>query len=234
MEYIQLCKLAYEPPVDVPNAEPIKYRDEIAGYIRKVGEVVTIFLKGTDSLADVFEDLNFEMTTFSTTKGNFGKVHRGFYDEFINLKTYLLRANLNHCSKIVITGHSMGGAIATLMGLYCAVIIRKPVEVYTFGSPKVGNTEFVNAFDKHVSKSKRYVNGEDPIPFLPNSCWYHHVKKGLYIEDGKIVKKDSWRGCCCIFDCCSGIVKDPIEDHHVDSYLDSLKALSHTFSSTTN
>lgn len=220
MEYAQLCKLAYEQPSD----EPIKYRGEIAGYMRKTGDVVTIFLKGTNSLADIFEDLNFEMTTFHTIRGNYGKVHRGVYEEFINLKVYLLRANLNQCSKIIITGHSMGAAVATLMGLYCAVVIRKPVEVYTFGSPKVGNAEFVNAFDKHISKSYRCVNHEDPIPCLPNTCWYHHVKKGMYIDDSGIIKKDPSRFLCC----CSIVRRDPIGDHHIDSYLEALKAVLHT------
>ncbi len=228
MEYARLCKLAYEKPSNVSNARPLKYRNEIAGYLRVQETVATIFLKGTDSLMDVFEDLNFEMTTFSTTSGDFGKVHRGFYDEFINLKVELLRANMNQCSKIVITGHSMGAAIATLMGLYCSVIIRKPVEVYTFGSPKVGDTTFVNAFDKYVSKSYRYVNGGDPVPFLPNTCWYHHVKEGLHIENNSIVKKDSCRAFCCIWNCCTGVRRNHINDHHIDSYLASLKAVSHT------
>ena len=231
MEFAKLCQLAYKDPTQVHNADPLKYRDEVAGYMRREKDVVTIFLKGTNSLADVFEDLNFEMTPFNTTYGNYGKVHRGFYDEFIGLKMYVLRANLHMCSKIIIAGHSMGAAVATIMGLYCATTTRKPVEVYTFGSPKVGNTTFVNAFEKYVSKSERYVNGEDPIPFLPNTCWYHHVKDGMYLENDKIVNKNSCRALCCIFDCfvcCAGVERDPIESHHISSYLESLKALSHT------
>lgn len=238
MEWAQLCKLAYEEPLKVyraiPSAIPMKCNGEVAGYMTKEGRAIIVFLKGTNSLADVFEDVKFTTTPFHMSDATYGRVHEGFYNEFINLKMYLLRNGLNTCSKIILTGHSMGAAVVTLMGLYCAVVFRKPVEVYTFGSPKVGDADFVHAFDTFVSKSDRYLHKEDPIPRLPTTCClqYHHVKGGLCIEEDKIVKKDSCRFLCCIFDClecCFGCcVRGDHNTHSIDSYLESLNAISHT------
>lgn len=49
-------------------------------------------------------------------------------------------------AKIAVTGHSLGGSLATL----AAVDIQKDIKavdiMYTFGSPRTGNTQFSNYF----------------------------------------------------------------------------------------
>lgn len=57
------------------------------------------------------------------------------------------------------TGHSLGGALATLFGFYAATDDRitkngQPVELYTFASPLVGNRNFRQAFKALENKGK--------------------------------------------------------------------------------
>eukprot|EP01133_Synstelium_polycarpum_P017291 gene17291-20630_t len=75
-------------------------------------------------------------------------------------------------NELVILGHSLGGALASLAALD---IIYYPdqwanftqVSVYTYGSPRVGNDGFAELFNRTVVESYRVVSLEDTIPHLP-------------------------------------------------------------------
>lgn len=95
------------------------------------------------------------------------KVHRGFYDSYMSVDSELLRhikeAQIH--PKIVVTGHSLGGAMATLCALRLAGLgLGKHIEVITFGAPQVGDAQFVRSFDRAIQKCVRVVNPHDPVP----------------------------------------------------------------------
>ena len=90
-------------------------------------------------------------------------VHRGFQLQYVSLRDELRQTvseyleNVNP-SEILITGHSLGGALANL----CAIDLTfnkinfesddiKPIKVITFGAPKVGNFEFRKIMDENVN-----------------------------------------------------------------------------------
>lgn len=57
------------------------------------------------------------------------------------------------------TGHSLGGALATLFGFYattddCITKNVQPVELYTFASPLVGDKNFCQAFKALENEGK--------------------------------------------------------------------------------
>ena len=67
-----------------------------------------------------------------------------------------------------ITGHSLGGALATLASWLFFRKTMMPHQVYTFGAPMVGNKVVAEAFDREFAgKLFRYANGPDPVPLLP-------------------------------------------------------------------
>lgn len=98
-----------------------------------------------------------------------GEVHKGFYiqareiirsplfnDQFIfNLKG----------KELYVTGHSLGGAVATILAAYFFEQGYKPL-LYTFGSPRVGNTVFTQYYNDKFTHF-RHVNDFDIVPVLP-------------------------------------------------------------------
>lgn len=85
--------------------------------------------------------------------------------------------------KLVITGHSLGGAVATL----AAAVFRKQgleLTLYTFGSPRVGN----EALAKYISASGtnfRVTHLNDPVPRLPPlTLGYRHIEPEYHIFSG--------------------------------------------------
>lgn len=71
------------------------------------------------------------------------------------------------------------------------------IELYNFGSPRVGNVKFSQWFDNVVKANKvRVTHGKDPVPHLPNHDWgYNHIAHEYYYKgnknDGFITCSDS-------------------------------------------
>lgn len=71
-------------------------------------------------------------------------------------------------TRVICTGHSLGGALATLGASWAALQwAQADVRCITFGSPRVGNKSFKKAFHSLVGTSLRLVHGRDPVPVLP-------------------------------------------------------------------
>ncbi|MEM9015838.1 MAG: lipase family protein [Verrucomicrobiota bacterium] len=88
------------------------------------------------------------------------RVHSGFY-VFFKRAWPLLREVLHVQPKPwVFTGHSLGGALATI-----ASVVSPPDLLCTFGAPKVGNAEFYEL--SGPSRVWRIVNDRDLVPRLP-------------------------------------------------------------------
>ncbi len=97
---------------------------------------------------------------------------------FQSLQSYLNTLNAPK-QKMFITGHSLGGAMATLITkwfLDMSFTSRFKLETYTFAAPTVGNISFVGTYHSQMtasgSESHRCVNNKDVVPYawadLPN------------------------------------------------------------------
>ncbi|TVR59445.1 MAG: lipase family protein [Gemmatimonadales bacterium] len=71
--------------------------------------------------------------------------------------------------RLFITGHSLGGALATLFAFRAAAVDGLPVQgVYTFGAPRVGNIPFADGYEALLgSRTHRWQNRSDPAPAVP-------------------------------------------------------------------
>lgn len=113
-------------------------------------------------------------------------VHRGFLEAYDSVKVrvgQLVDALVGDGKdwKVLVTGHSLGGALATLAAYDLATRTaaddrpRLHVEMYNFGSPRVGNARFAAEFNRAVPTAFRVTNSRDIICTVPKLLGYAHV-----------------------------------------------------------
>ncbi|XP_068332767.1 uncharacterized protein [Pyrus communis] len=92
---------------------------------------------------------------------------------------------------VYITGHSLGGALSTLLALELSSsqLAKRgliSVTMYNFGSPRVGNKVFAEIYNEKVKDSWRVVNHRDIIPTIPRLMGYCHVAQPVYLATGDL------------------------------------------------
>ena len=147
---------------------------------------VFIAFRGSHDIQNWIADIRF-LKTYPYS--NYIAVEKGFYNLFEKNKDIIYN-NLNQLSQkyktnnVIITGHSLGAALATVMS-FDILYNDYPYNIYltTFGSPRVGNQEFVNQFNKYKIYSKRVTHYYDMVPHLPqNDLNYHHVSQEIWFN----------------------------------------------------
>ncbi|BBN18801.1 hypothetical protein MPTK1_8g05610 [Marchantia polymorpha subsp. ruderalis] len=187
---------------------------------------LVVAFRGTEQTKwkDVLTDLSLIATGFNPERVEGGSkdeilVHGGFLSAYDSVKARLL--SLVHSSieisedgsesddsegawHIYVTGHSLGGALATLFALdlascHLAKEGRILVTMYNYGSPRVGNSPFAEKYNKTVKDSWRVVNNRDIVPTVPRLMGYCHVAQPIYLtaHDANVMSDlldDGYRG----------------------------------------
>lgn len=104
-----------------------------------------------------------------------GRAHRGYAGQLMAIWSAMYRKLCAaHKPPIYLTGHSLGGAVATLAATVCP----EATALYTFGSPKPGDRDFHKAVRcPHF----RIVHGCDIAPKYPR--WWNG-----YVHGGELYK----------------------------------------------
>ena len=112
-------------------------------------------------------------------------VHAGFHNEYLRYRDQIIKhVDENPDKEIYITGHSLGGALATLASFDIAANQQRSVNLYTYGSPRVGLSDFRVAHEEIVPNSYRIVINGDPIARVPGSMLdYEHSGLLFQISD---------------------------------------------------
>ncbi|KAG9089621.1 hypothetical protein FS749_001191 [Ceratobasidium sp. UAMH 11750] len=85
-------------------------------------------------------------------------------------------------TQVTLTGHSLGGAVSLLDALFLELHLPSTkLRVVTYGMPRVGNLNFADLIDSHITDLSRINNKHDMIPLgpLPN-LGYHHPSGQSY------------------------------------------------------
>lgn len=113
-----------------------------------------------------------------------GRVHKGFVNAYQSVEPEILKSLAKVKGiPLYITGHSLGAALATLAAQHLEKdpTVRDQIAAcYTFGSPRVGNTEF----DKELkSPVYRVINTTDIVTVIPLiAMGYIHVGDVRFLE----------------------------------------------------
>jgi hypothetical protein len=154
------------------------------------GDVV-LAVRGTEGIMEWVQDARFSLVSCPLAAGA-GNTEDGFtamYNSFRigsdpkasaplcgALATLKFPKPVSATTSVTVCGHSLGGALATLLGLDVAVntIFKNPT-VYTYASPRTGDSAFTAYYDHMVPNTIRVANRMDLVPKLPMPPLYDHV-----------------------------------------------------------
>lgn len=177
--------------------ENFSSKEGVKGFmgIEKPNDGTTIIaFGGTDQIRDWVYNIRFGKKQRWTPQDG-RKVHRGFYQQYTSIQDTVIEFIYKYQPlRLVITGHSLGGALATLFsydiirdGLY-----KGHLNCVTFGSPRVGNIRFARHYNSIMPNNIRIVNGDDLVTTLP-PWWMFYKHVGLRIQIGDRHRIKFWK-----------------------------------------
>ena len=200
---------------------------------------VVLSFRGTSDVIDIVTDVNLlqralEQRDDGRESDDPRRVHSGFYAGAEAVNRRIKELLVSACEgtpgewELLVTGHSLGGALATLTAPDLAAGVDtsrgfrqqqqtswlsrvssflqqentpfapaplpalRDVRIYTFGAPRVGNSEFARYFEEVFAgrEAFRVVNGEDIVARLPrhaNSAGavldYEHCGRTVLVDE---------------------------------------------------
>ncbi|MFL1557684.1 lipase family protein [Pseudomonas sp. O11] len=164
-----------EHPALVHFFDDKNFGTDTQAFITHHDEVILIAVRGTASGADVLRDANAHQVPFAD---GVGKAHEGFYLAYRAMREFVLQYldKFHDRQRIIICGHSLGGAIALLLaeGLRRVSSAHYNILLYTYGAPRGADTEFTEGASSLVHH--RIVNHNDPVPSVP-ATWMNTTAK---------------------------------------------------------
>lgn len=146
-------------------------------------------------------------------------VDKGFYKAyqyikdalFVNLETMASKYNTR---RVLVTGHSLGAAMATLMAYDIQLSNQYDIQyLVTFGSPRVGNNNFAKKIDSFPITSFRVTHYYDIVPHVPeeilgylhisNEIWYDETNSAYKICSDSAGEDDTCSNSCSPIHCTS-------------------------------
>ena len=190
------------------------------GYVAVGGDPATavVALRGTESTMEWWDDFHWDLVPFAQVPDG-GNVAEGFYDIYASIGTMApgqqgpsapsaVAAEVAQAATsgpaagidpgslpLVVTGHSLGGALATLLVTDLNANTALEPQAWTFASPQVGDATFAACYAGLSTVSWRIYNQVDIVPYFPMdvSDSYQPVTTGYAINS---LGKAKWSLSC--------------------------------------
>ncbi len=180
------------------------------GFVAVGGDppTVVVALRGTATTTEWWDDFHWDLVPFTQVPDG-GKVAQGFWDIYNTFGTMTpgqqestpapgafaagvaraatagLAAGLDPGAlPMVVCGHSLGGALATLLVADLTATTALKPQAWTFASPKVGDAVFAARYGGLSTVSWRIYNQVDVVPYFPvdTADNYQPVTAGYAID----------------------------------------------------
>ncbi|KAJ9077540.1 hypothetical protein DSO57_1015732 [Entomophthora muscae] len=183
-EQVKLVHVANEPRY---KGRAIIARDTV----RK--EIVLLF-RGSHNIRNWLQNFVYEYSELKYAPG--ARVHKGFGDSSVALISHYSKAlafemNEHPDHRLVIVGHSLGGAQAIISALELNYRMQIPFEkmsVFTYGQPRTGNVQFARYVNSRPMQVTRVVNESDMVPHsIPEYGGFIHHGTEMHIRNNKSI-----------------------------------------------
>ena len=158
-------------------------------------EDLVIACRGTQPTE--FNDIKADLNAIPVVAETISRVHKGFKAEVDELWPMIEEdiARKVNCEKnLWICGHSLGGAMATIIANRAErnIDLNDPVELYTYGSPRVGWPTYVKSFG---TVHHRWKNNNDIVTTVPLAVMgFRHCGELHYLNAyGNVRKPTGWQ-----------------------------------------
>ncbi len=139
-------------------------------------DAVVVAFRGTEPTnpVDYFTDFTTARVAFEDKFrfSGWGNIWGGWADGVLAVLPELLEKLAKYDDEkhaLWITGHSLGGALATVLAAVVANLSDHPIQgVYTYGQPRVGDPDFCRRYTQALGdRTFRHVNDHDLVPHVP-------------------------------------------------------------------
>jgi V8-like Glu-specific endopeptidase len=179
------CNLAYSSADDIQRQASAWGLSECRfvpgsstqAFVVATADTTLVSFRGTANASNWVSDIN-----LFYTQRPYGKVHRGFYFALREVEDGVRAAvaQLNR-PRLVITGHSLGGAMAALFAAETPGDLST-AWIYTYGQPRTGFDAFVTTMtNRFGDRLVRVVNNNDIVPQVP-PLPFRHVGRLLQFD----------------------------------------------------
>jgi triacylglycerol lipase len=182
METSQLLVFAHIANITYSDPKAAKIKFKTLGYniveFFDIDNAQAYLLKGSDGVhvlsfrgTEVSEpsDILADLKAGKNIEAIGGKIHVGFKGEINKLWPAIEKAVAN-INSLYVTGHSLGAAMATIAA---GRMQSKVLALITFGSPRVGNKEYVNSLTVSHYRVQNNCDDVTKVPFLLMGFAHH-------------------------------------------------------------
>lgn len=139
--------------------------------------LLLIAIRGTDEWQEWFNNflLGYQHNLYDLVSNKNVHVHSGFENRTYSLLTNLeaklteeqLVGEISTKKDVLLTGHSVGGAMAALIAFWSASKWHLPTFLYGYGTPRVGDINLYKELREQCKEAVFYEHQWDIIPKLP-------------------------------------------------------------------
>lgn len=172
--------------------------DGFVGYIPSKATIYVVF-QGSKNPMQFLADTKIRKVTYQACQAEYAstgknpcQVHEGFYNAQKQVNTNVVNAVSNLRAQfpsfqVVVTGHSLGGALATIQAVSLIQTLNIQVRLFTFGAPREFNNQASSSVSSYITDKNRVTHFADPIvrlPVLNNHVFvYRHIHGEWYEQN---------------------------------------------------